>query len=81
MSVKGLSGMTSFIPEYITIYRFSTKYKIKSCFFMNINRLGSIFLGIPIETKFRSVCVTFNRHSQQAFRAHIRPFPFASGQA
>ncbi len=38
MSAKGLSGMTSFIPEYITIHKFSTKFKIRSCFFMNINR-------------------------------------------
>ena len=38
MSAKGLSGKTSFIPEYITIHRFSTKFKIRSCFLMNINR-------------------------------------------
>ncbi len=48
MSAKGLSEKTSFIPEYITIHRFSTKFKIRSCFLMNINRL---------ETKFCSVCV------------------------
>ena len=30
--------MTSFIPGYITIHRFSTKFKIRSCFLMNINR-------------------------------------------
>ncbi len=34
----GLSGKTSFIPEYNTIHRFSTKFKIRSCFLMNINR-------------------------------------------
>ncbi len=33
MSAKGLSGKTSFIPEYVTIHRFSTKFKIRSCFF------------------------------------------------
>ncbi len=32
-SAKGLSGKTSFIPEYITAHRFSTKFKIKSYFF------------------------------------------------
>ncbi len=52
MSAKGLSGKTSFIPEYITIHRFSTKFKIRSCFLMNINR-DYVFL----ETKFCSVCV------------------------
>ena len=36
MRAKGLSGMSSFILEYITIHRFPTKFKIKSCF-MNIN--------------------------------------------
>jgi hypothetical protein len=35
---KGLLGMTSFIPEYITIHRFSTKYQIKSCLLMNKSR-------------------------------------------
>ena len=38
MSAKGLSGKTSLISEYINIYRFSTKFKIRSCFLMNINR-------------------------------------------
>ena len=38
MSAKSLSGKTSFIPEYITVHRFSTKFKIRSCFLMNINR-------------------------------------------
>ena len=38
MSAIGLSGMTSIIAEYITIHRLSTKYKIKSCLLMNINR-------------------------------------------
>ncbi len=52
MSVKGLSGKTSFIPEYITIHRFSTKFKIRSCFVMNINRNY-----VSPETKFCSVCV------------------------
>ena len=33
-----LSRKTSFIPEYITIHRFSTKFKIRSCFLININR-------------------------------------------
>ncbi len=28
----------SFILEYIIIHRFSTKFKIESCFLMNINR-------------------------------------------
>ena len=28
----------SFILEYINIHRFSTKFKIKSCFLMNVNR-------------------------------------------
>ena len=52
MSAKGLSGKTSFIPEYITIHRCSTKFKIRSCFFMNINRDY-----VSLETKFCSVCV------------------------
>ncbi len=52
MSTKGLLGKTSFSPEYITIHRFSTKFKIRSCFLMNINR-GYVSL----ETKFCSVCV------------------------
>ena len=52
MSAKGLSGKTSFIPEYITIHRFSTKFKIRSCFLMNINRDY-----VSLETKFCSVCV------------------------
>ena len=52
MSAKGFLGKTSFIPEYITIHRFSTKFKIRSCFLMNINRDY-----ISLETKFCSVCV------------------------
>ncbi len=47
-----LSGKTSFIPEYITIHRFSTKFKNRSCFFTNINRDY-----VSLETKFCSVCV------------------------
>ncbi len=43
MSAKGLSGKTSFIPEYITIHRFSTKFKII----------------VSLETKFWSVCVFY----------------------
>ena len=74
MSAKGFSGKTSFIPEYITIHRFSTKVKIISCFLMNINRDY-----VSLETKFCSVCV-FSRHSQQAYRARIRLFRFARGQ-
>ena len=74
MSAKGLSGKSSFIPKYITIHRFSTKFKIRSCFLMNMNR-DYVFL----ETKFCSVCV-FNRHSQQDFRARIRLLRFARGQ-
>ncbi len=52
MSAKGLSRKTSFIPEYITIHRFSTKFKIRSCFLMNINRDY-----VSLKTKFCSVCV------------------------
>ena len=52
MSVRGLSGKTSFIPEYITIHRFSAKFKIRSCFLMNINRDY-----VSVETKFCPVCV------------------------
>ncbi len=52
MSTKGLSGKTSFIPEYITIHRFSTKFKIRSCFLMNINHDY-----VSLETEFCSVCV------------------------
>ena len=33
-----LIGKDCFIPEYITIHRFSTKFKIRACFLMNINR-------------------------------------------
>ncbi len=55
MSAKGLSGKTSFIPEYITIHRFSTKFKIRSCFLMNINRDY-----VSLETKFCSVCVSYS---------------------
>ncbi len=47
MSAKGFSGKTSFIPEYITIHRFSTKFKIRSCFLMNRNRDY-----VSLETKF-----------------------------
>ena len=35
---EGLSEKTSFIPEYVTIHRFSTKFKIRSCFLLNTNR-------------------------------------------
>ena len=52
MSAKGLSGKTSFIPEYITIHSFSTEFKVRSCFLMNINRDY-----LSLETKFCSVCV------------------------
>ena len=47
-----LSGETSFIPEYITIHMFSTKFKIRSWFLMNITRDY-----VSLETKFCSVCV------------------------
>ncbi len=30
---EGLSEMTSFIPEYITIHRVFTKFTSKSCFY------------------------------------------------
>ena len=75
MTAKGLSGnrKTSFISKYITIHRFSTKFKIRSCFLMNINREY-----VSLETKF-CLCF-FNRLSQQAFRARIRLFHFARGQ-
>ncbi len=75
MSVKGLSGKTSFIPECITIHGFSTKFKIRSFFPMNINRDY-----VSLETKLCSVCAYFDRHSQQGFRARIRLFRFAWGQ-
>ena len=53
MSAKGLSGKTSFIPEYITIHRFSTKFKIRSCFlYMKINRDY-----VSLETELCFVCV------------------------
>ncbi len=52
MNAKGLSGKTSFIPEYITVHRFSTKLKIISCFLMKINHDY-----VSLETKFCSVCV------------------------
>ncbi len=52
MSEKGLSGKTSFIPAYIAIHRCSTKFKIRSCFLMNIYRDY-----VSLETKFCSVCV------------------------
>ncbi len=74
MSAKGLSGKTNFIPEYITIHRFFTKFKIRSCFLMNINRDY-----VSLETKFCIVCI-FNPHSQQAFRTRIRLFRSARGQ-
>ena len=38
--------------EYITIHRFSTKFKIRSCFLMNRNRDY-----VSLETKFCSACV------------------------
>ena len=53
MSAKGSSGKTSFIPEYITVRRFSTKFKMRSCFLMNINRDYTYIL----ETKFCFACV------------------------
>ncbi len=55
MSAKGLWRIHTnirFIPGYITIHRFSTKFKIRSCFLMNINRDY-----VSLETKFCSVCV------------------------
>ena len=52
MSAKGFLGKTSFIPEYITIHRFSTKFKIRPCSLMNRNRDY-----VSLETKFCSVCV------------------------
>ncbi len=52
MNAKSLSGMTSFIPQYIAIHRFSTKYKIISCFHIDINRDYE-----SLEIKFFSVCV------------------------
>ncbi len=52
MNAKGLSGKTSFIPEYNIIHRFSTKFKIRSCFLMNINRDH-----VSLETKYCSVGV------------------------
>ena len=42
----------SFVPEYIPFHRFSTKFKIRSSFFMNINRDY-----VSLETKFGSGCV------------------------
>ena len=42
----------SFTLEYITIHRYSTEFKIRSCFLMNINRDY-----VSLETKFCSVCV------------------------
>ena len=50
MSANVLSGKTSFIPEYITIHRFSIKFKIRSCFLMKIN-----CDYVSLETKFCSV--------------------------
>ena len=74
MSAKGLSGKISFVPEYITFHRFSTKFKIRSSFFMNIYRdYGSL------ETKLCSVCVFLIVTPSKAFRARIRLFPFARG--
>ncbi len=52
MSAKGLSGKISFILEYITIHRFSTKFKSRSCFLMNLKRDY-----VSLETTFCSVCV------------------------
>ncbi len=52
MSAKGLSGKTSIIPEYTTIYKCSTKFKIRSCFLMNINRDY-----VSLKIKFCSVWV------------------------
>ena len=56
MSTNGLSGMASFIPEYINIHRFSTKFKIRCCFLVHVS--GN---KVSLETKFRSVCLLFNR--------------------
>ena len=52
MNARGLTGKTSFISEYITIHRFPTKFKIRSCFLMNINRDY-----VSLETKYCYVCV------------------------
>ena len=42
----------SFILKFITIYKYSTKFKIWSCLLMNINRDY-----VSLEIKFCSVCV------------------------
>ena len=68
MSTNGLSGMASFIPEYINIHRFSTKFKIRCCFLVHVS--GN---KVSLETKFRSVCVFL-------IATHIRPFRFALGK-
>ncbi len=73
MSAKGLSGKTSFIPEYITVHRFSTKFKIKSWFLMNINRDY-----VSLETKFCSVCVFLIVTPSKLF-ALVFDFPLCSG--
>ncbi len=58
MSAKGLSGKTSFIPEYITIHRFSTKFKIRSCFLMNINR---DYVSLETKQASKSLPTSFSR--------------------
>ena len=70
MSAKGLSRMTSFINEYITIHRFSTYFNIKSCFLMNINRDQE-----SLETKFCSVCVFLIATSSKLFALLFDLFP------
>ena len=74
MSTKDLLGMTSFINEYITIHRFSTKFKIKSCFLMNTNRDQE-----SLEAKF-VLFVYFKSPLPASFSCFFRPFPFGSGQ-
>ncbi len=74
MSAKGLSGKTSFIPEYITIHRFSTKFKIRPCFLMNINRDY-----VSLETKFCSFCVFLIVTSSKLFALVYSTFPLCSG--
>ena len=73
MSAKSLSGKTSFIPENITIQRYSTQFKIRPCFLMNINRNY-----VSLETKFCSVCVFLIVTLTASFSRSYSTFPLCS---
>ena len=70
-SAKGLSGKISFIPEYITIHRFSTKFKIRSCFLMNINHGSFYNTRTTISRGLRSKSVRFLQRLKRQLSVYV----------